>query len=363
MEERAKPGGTVLVTGGSGFVAGWCVVELLRRGYDVRTTVRDSSREEEVRAAVASQVDPEDRLTFFGADLSADDGWDSAIAGCDFVLHVASPFPAAAPDDPDEVIVPARDGALRVLRSALRSGVRRIVLTSSSATVAEAPEPRPWPLTEEVWTDLAGARPYVQSKVIAERAAWDFVAREGGGLELAVVNPVGVFGPVLGPDYSTSILPSAILGPVLTPDLSYSVQAVERLLNRSMPGVPRLGFSFVDVRDVADIHLRGMTAPQAAGERFLAAGTSLWLSDVARILRERLGSRAAKVPTRRVPSFMVRAAARFDPEVRQIVGQLGKRSEFSSEKARTRLGWSPRPVEDTIVDCAESLLGLGVVKV
>ena len=345
MEERAKPGGTVLVTGGSGFVAGWCVVELLRRGYDVRTTVRDSSREEEVRAAVASQVDPEDRLTFFGADLSADDGWDSAIAGCDFVLHVASPFPAAAPDDPDEVIVPARDGALRVLRSALRSGVRRIVLTSSSATVAEAPEPRPWPLTEEVWTDLAGARPYVQSKVIAERAAWDFVAEQGAR------------------DRLVTILPSAILGPVLTPDLSYSVQAVERLLNRSMPGVPRLGFSFVDVRDVADIHLRGMTAPQAAGERFLAAGTSLWLNDVARILRERLGSRAAKVPTRRVPSFMVRAAARFDPEVRQIVGQLGKRSEFSSEKARTRLGWSPRPVEDTIVDCAESLLGLGVVKV
>jgi nucleoside-diphosphate-sugar epimerase len=223
--------------------------------------------------------------------------------------------------------------------------VRRIVLTSSSATVAEAPEPRPWPLTEEVWTDLAGARPYVQSKVIAERAAWDFVAEQGAR------------------DRLVTILPSAILGPVLTPDLSYSVQAVERLLNRSMPGVPRLGFSFVDVRDVADIHLRGMTAPQAAGERFLAAGTSLWLNDVARILRERLGSRAAKVPTRRVPSFMVRAAARFDPEVRQIVGQLGKRSEFSSEKARTRLGWSPRPVEDTIVDCAESLLGLGVVKV
>jgi dihydroflavonol-4-reductase len=217
-------------------------------------------------------------------------------------------------------------------------------MTSSSATVAGAPEPHPWPLTEEVWTDPAGARPYVQSKVIAERAAWDFVAAQGMRGRLV------------------TILPSAIVGPVLSPDLSYSVQAVERLLNRSMPGIPRLGFAFVDVRDVADIHLRAMTSAQAAGERFLAAGASLWLSDVARILRERLGPRAAKVPTRRVPNFMVRAAARFDPELRQIVGQLGKRSEFSSEKARTLLGWSPRPVEDTIADCAESLLRLDVVR-
>jgi dihydroflavonol-4-reductase len=345
VEQPTTSDGTVLVTGGSGFVGGWCIVELLRRGHDVRTTIRDSSRETEVRAAVTSEVDPGDRLAFFEADLSHDDGWDAAVSGCDYVLHVASPFPAAAPDDPDELIIPARDGALRVLRAALRSGVRRVVLTSSSATVAEAPEPRPWPLTEDVWTDPAGARPYVQSKVIAERAAWDFVTEQGARDRLA------------------TILPSAILGPVLSADLSYSVQAVERLLNRSMPGIPRLGFSFVDVRDVADIHLRAMTSPQATGERFLAAGRSLWLSDVARILRARLGPRAAKVPTRRVPNFMVRAAARFDPDLRQIVGQLGRLSEFSSEKARTQLGWSPRPIEDTIADCAESLLGLGVVKV
>jgi dihydroflavonol-4-reductase len=342
MEQPATSDGTVLVTGGSGFVGGWCIVELLRRGYDVRTTVRDSSRAAEVRAAVSKEIDTEDRLSFVEANLADDGGWDEAVAGCNYVLHVASPFPATAPDDPDELVVPARDGALRVLRAALGAGVRRVVLTSSTATVADAPEPRPWPLTEEVWTDPEGARPYVKSKVLAERAAWQVMTEQGSRERLATV------------------LPSAILGPVLSSDISYSVQAVERLLNRSMPGIPRLGFSFVDVRDVADIHLRAMTAPQAAGERFLAAGTSLWLSDVARILRERLGPRAAKVPTRRVPNFMVRAAARFDPELRQIVGQLGKRSEFSSEKARTTLGWSPRPVEDTIADCADSLLVLGV---
>jgi nucleoside-diphosphate-sugar epimerase len=218
-----------------------------------------------------------------------------------------------------------------------------VVVTSSSATVADAPEPRPNPITEDVWTDLSHARPYVQSKVLAERAAWDFMADQGATDRLATV------------------LPSAILGPVLSPDLSYSVQAVERLLNRSMPGIPRLGFSFVDVRDVADLHARAMSAPEGAGERFLGTGASLWLSDVARILRARLGADADRVPTRRVPNFVVRAAARFDPELRQIVGGLGKRSEFSSAKAQTKLGWSPRPVEDTIADCARSLLQLGVV--
>jgi dihydroflavonol-4-reductase len=344
MEQSAKSDGTVLVTGGSGFLGCWCIAELLRRGHDVRTTIRDSSRQAEVREAVSKEVDPGDRLAFFEADLTDDDGWDAAVSGCEYVLHVASPFPPAAPDDPNELIVPARDGALRVLRAALRSGVQRVVMTSSSATVAGAPEPHPWPLTEEVWTDPDGARPYVQSKVIAEHAAWDFASEQGMR------------------DRLVTILPSAIIGPVLSTDLSYSLQAVERLLNRSMPGIPRLGFAFVDVRDVADIHIRAMTAAEAPGERFLAAGPSLWLSDVARILKERLGPRAAKVPTRRVPNFMVRAAARFDPELRQIAGQLGKRSEFSTEKARARLGWKPRPIEDTIADCGESLLRVGVVK-
>jgi len=158
----------------------------------------------------------------------------------------------------------------------------------------------------------------------------------------------------------TVIAPSAILGPALSDDRSYSLQMIERLLN-GIPGLPRLGFTLVDVRDVADLHVRAMTAPEAAGERFLGTGPFLWMADVAEILRDRLGPSAAKVPTRKVPNFVVRAMARFDPGLRSVVGDLGRRRAFSSEKAKTRLGWSQRPIEETIVDCAESLMRVGVV--
>jgi len=336
----------VLVTGGSGFLGSWCLVELLRRGYRARTTVRDLSREGEVRAAVGAEADIGDRLSFFEADLSGDAGWNEAVGGCDYVLHVASPFPPEAPEDPQELIGPAREGTLRVLRAALRAGVDRVVVTSSSASAASPSEPPPNPITEEHWTDIENlpARAYVQSKVIAERAAWEHMREAGAESRL------------------TTVLPSGILGPVLSLDLSYSIQAVERLLKRQMPGIPRIGFSWVDVRDAADLHIRAMTAPQAGGERFLGAGEFLWLGDVARVLRERLGPDGAKVPTRRVPNFVVRTAARFDPSMRQIVGQLGRQTIFSSEKAKTLLGWSPRPVEETIVDCARSLIKQGAVE-
>ena len=345
--EGAKVGGeTVLVTGGSGFLGSWCILELLRRGYDVRATVRDLSREPEVRATLAAEGDAGDRLSFQVADLTADAGWDSAVAGCDYVLHVASPFPPKQPDDPDELIVPAREGTLRVLRAALEAGVKRVVVTSSAVAVANSGNPPASgeAFTEQDWSDPANPdlTPYGRSKTIAERAAWDFVTERNEAGRLTVVNP------------------SAILGPVLSADRSYSLQAIERLLE-GMPGIPRLGFSFVDVRDVADLQLRAMAAPEAAGERFLAAGPFLWMSEVAEILRDRLGPRAEKVPTRKVPNFVVRAMARFDPSLRTVVGDLGKRRLMSSEKARTRLGWSPRPIEETVVDTAESLMRVDAV--
>jgi len=329
---------TVLVTGGSGFLGGWCVVELLRQGYRVRTTVRDLSREAEVRAAVASQLDAGERLSVCKADLSEDQGWQEALAGCSYVLHVASPFPPVQPKDPDELIVPAREGTLRVLRAGLDAGVERVVVTSSVAAVAGGSKPGRV-LTEEDWTDpdKPGLSPYVRSKTIAERAAWDFVAQQGAEQRLAVVNP------------------GAILGPVLSDDHSYSLQVIERML-KGMPGIPRIGFSFVDVRDVADLHVRAMTASEAGGGRFIAAGRFLWASEVAAILRERLGSAAPKVPKRSLPDFLVRAASRFDPGIRSIVNQLGLRYEYSSEKAESRLGWQQRPAEEMIVECAESLI-------
>ncbi|MGH2980088.1 MAG: NAD-dependent epimerase/dehydratase family protein [Solirubrobacterales bacterium] len=346
MEDAHMGGETVLVTGGSGFLGGWCLVELLRRGYRVRATVRDLSREAEVRAMLEPEVDAGDRLSVHGADLTDDAGWEGAIDGCDYVLHVASPFPPQQPEDPDDLIVPARDGTLRVLRTALEAGVKRVVVTSSAVAVANSGRPPASgeAFTEADWSDPANPdlTPYGRSKTIAERSAWEFVNERNETRRLAVVNP------------------SAILGPVLSGDRSYSLQAIERLLE-GMPGVPRLGFSFVDVRDVADLQLRAMTAPEAAGERFLGAGPFLWMSEVAEILRDRLGPSAAKVPTRKVPNFVVRAMARFDPGLRTVVNDLGKRRLMSSEKAKTRLGWSPRPIEETVVDTAESLLRVGAV--
>ncbi len=330
---------TVLVTGGSGFLGGWCVVELLRRGYRVRTTVRTLSREAEVRAAVASEVDPGDSLSVLEADLKGDKGWDEAVQGCDYVLHVASPFPPTQPKDPDELIVPAREGTLRVLKASLDAGVERVVVTSSVAAVTGSGKPvHGRPLDEQDWSDPGNLKmtPYARSKTIAERAAWDFVRERGAIEKLATVNP------------------GAIVGPVLSDDRSFSLQAIERLL-RGMPGVPRIGFSFVDVRDVADLEIRAMTDPKAGGERLVAVERFMWMSEVAAVLRDRLGDDAAKVPTRGVPDLLVRTMAIFDPGVRSILGQLGRKTELSSKKAREHLGWSPRPLEDTIAECARSL--------
>jgi nucleoside-diphosphate-sugar epimerase len=335
---------TALVTGGSGFLGCWCVVELLRRDYRVRTTVRDPAREPEVRAAVRSEIDADDRLVVLQADLSSDDHWERAIEGCDYVLHVASPFPSSQPKDPDELIVPARDGTLRVLRAALAAGVERTVITSSVAAVGGSTPSSPRPLTEEDWTDPANPKtsPYVKSKTIAERAAWDLVRETGEEERVAVVNP------------------GAILGPVLGEGRSFSLELIERLL-KGMPGVPRIGFSIVDVRDVADLQVRALTAPEAGGERFIAVERFAWMSEVAEVLRERLGPAAKKVPSRTVPNLAVRAMGLFDPAVRSIAGQLGKKRTYSSEKARTRLGWSPRPIEETVVDCAQSMIAQSMI--
>jgi dihydroflavonol-4-reductase len=313
------------------------VVELLRRGCAVRTTVRDLGKEKDVRARVASELDPGDRLTVLAADLRSDDGWADAVAGCDYVLHVASPFPAAQPKDPDELIVPAREGTLRVLRAALDAGARRVVVTSSVAAVRGSTSSASAPLTEADWTDPDNPKvsPYARSKTIAERAAWDLVRERGEEGRLAVVNP------------------GAILGPVLDGESSTSLALVERLL-KGMPGTPRIGFSVVDVRDVADLHILAMTSPEAGGERYIAVDRFMWMGDVAAILRERLGPEAAKVPKRSIPDFLVRGMALFDPAARSVVGQLGQKVEVSSAKARA-LGWEPRPVEETIADCGRSL--------
>jgi dihydroflavonol-4-reductase len=311
--------------------------------------VRDLARDSDVRAMLrqGGADATGERLTLFRAELGADAGWAEAVAGCDYVLHVASPFPSTVPRDENELIAPARDGALRVLRAARDGGVKRVVLTSSFAAIGYGAEGRTTAFTEADWTDLGSAnlQPYTKSKTIAERAAWDFIAREGGGLELAVVNPVVVFGPVLAPDYSTSIL------------------LVKRLLDGAIPGCPDLTFGLVDVRDVADLHLRAMTDPAARGERFLATGGDfVSVRQIAQILKDGAGDLARKVPTRSLPNWLMHVAALFDPTVRQVLPELGKRKNASNEKARRLLGWAPRSPREAVLATVESLSALGLLK-
>lgn len=341
-------GELVLVTGGSGFLGSHCIVKLLAAGHRVRTTVRSLKRADEVRDLVrAGGMEPGDRLDFAEADLLSDAGWPAAAAGCMYMLHVASPFPALQPKDENELIVPAREGTLRALRAARDAGVKRVVLTSSFAAIGYGHPPRQSPFDETSWTNLdgPGATAYVKSKTIAERAAWDFIAREGGTLELAAVNPVGILGPVLGKD------------------LSSSVELLKSLLEGAVPAAPRTSFGLVDVRDVADLHVLAMTHPAARGERFLAtAGDFVSVIDLARMLRTELGEAARRAPTREMPDWLVRVVALFMPTARATVPELGKMKNATSDKARRLLGWQPRSAREATVATAQSLMKLGIVK-
>src|SRR3984957_6346097 len=338
----------VLVTGGSGFIGAHCILQLLGAGYRVRTTIRSPQREAGVRTMLKQGgiAETDGRLTFAIADLEEDTGWPEAVDRCDYVLHVASPLPPGVPKHEDELIIPAREGALRVLRAARNAGVRRAVLTSSFAAIGYGHPPQSAPFTEKDWSNLnSDVAAYPKSKTLAERAAWDFIAREGRALELSVINPVGVLGPAPGPDYSPSIL------------------LVQRLMDGAMPGCPRLNFGLVDVRDVADLHLRAMTHAAAKGERFLAlAGEFLWMRDMARILKSRLGASARRVPTRQLPNFLVRLARLRDPAVKLILPELGKEKNGTNEKAKRMLSWTPRSNEESIVATAESLVRLKLLK-
>ena len=431
----------VLVTGGTGYVAGWLIVELLRRGYDVRTTVRTLEKADAVRsavtteinppkrptsaapvatevasgvrpssaaavatevdsgvrpalmaavatevdsgerpaftapvaaetdlgerltftAAVAAEIDPGERpafaaavatriglgtrLTFVAADLTSDNGWAEAVAGVDYVLHVASPLGDATTKDPQALIVPARDGTLRVLRAATAAGVKRVVMTSAANAASPSSYAEEGVTDETLWTDPDDPTliPYRRSKTVAEKAAWDFMAGHDG------------------PTTLTTILPGAVFGPILSTANLGSVEIVRRLLTGAMPGTPRIGLEIVDVRDLADLHIRAMTSPDAAGQRFLGTGEFTWMSEMAQALREGLGDAARKVPTRRLPNLLVRATALFDPSLRAITVSLGRRNRHSTAKANRLLDWHPRPAAETVVGCARSLIAWRVV--
>jgi nucleoside-diphosphate-sugar epimerase len=342
----------VLVTGGSGFVGSYCIIELLKKDYAVKTTIRSLSKKQDVLDILKTGgITDTSNVSFIEAELSSDAGWTEAVKDCTYVLHVASPFPAARPKHEDELIKPAKEGTLRVLKAAASTGtVKRVVITSSFAAIGYGHPDRTEPFTESDWSNVddPSIPPYQKSKTLAERAAWDFIKEHqasGGKMELSVVNPGGIFGPVLSKKTATSVL------------------IISRILAGDLPGCPKLDFGVVDVRDVTDLHLLAMTSPAAAGERFIAvAPPPISMKDLALVLRKNLGSKADKAPTREIPNFVLRIVALWDPEVALIVSELGKTKEISNDKAVKVLGWKPRSAEEAAVACAESLFELGVVK-
>jgi len=345
--ENSNKDKLVLVTGGSGFIATHCIVKLLQQGYGVRTTLRSLSRENEVKEMLKNGgITSFDNLSFIEANLSEDKNWDKAAKDCAYVLHVASPTPVIKFTHEDEMINPAKDGVLRVLKAARNANVKRVVLTSAYGAVGMGHKNRATPFTEEDWSILsAKTHPYQKSKTIAELTAWDFIKNEGGMLELSTVNPVAVMGPVLGTDYS------------------HSNQIVRQMLEGKIKACPKIDSCYVDVRDVADLHLLAMIHPKAKGERFLAtSGKALSMLDVAKILKRRLGDDAKKVPTKEVPNWQLKLAALFNPSLRMLATLVGKYAQVSGAKAQILLDWNPRSNEEAIVATAESMFRLGLIK-
>ncbi len=337
----------VLVTGGSGYIASFCIARLLGEGMQVRTTVRSAARAADVRTAIAKLVTADDRLEIVVADLVADTGWRDACSGCSGVLHVASPFPPRDPGDDAVLVRPARDGALRVLEAAREAGVQRVVMTSSTAAVAYGRGGRSQPWTEADWSDpdnRCDSSAYERSKAIAERAAWDWHTREGGALELVTICPGAVLGPILGHDFSVSL------------------DIVRRLIDGSLPGLARFGWPLADVRDIADLHVRALREPDAAGQRYIGAGPFYWMADIARVLRDRMPGLASRLPKRQLPSWAVRLSAVFDPALRGRLFELDQERPVSAEKAMRELGWMPRSNDEAIVSAALSLIAEGVVR-
>jgi dihydroflavonol-4-reductase len=342
------PQDLVLVTGGTGFVAIHCIVALLNAGYPVRTTVRSLDRKSEVMDMLRHAGHGDAPVDFATADLMSDEGWPAAVAGCRYVLHVASPFHLNRVKHEDELVVPAREGTLRVLRASRDAGVERVVLTSSFAAIGYGhAATRTEPYTEQDWTNINGddVSPYIKSKAVAERAAWDFLEREGGNLQLASVNPTAVFGPALGPK------------------LSGSVEVMQKMLTGEIPACPRIALGVVDVRDVADLHLLAMTRPEANGQRFLASsGPALQFIELSKMLQSYLGPAGRKLPKRAMPDWVIRLVVLFRADLRETVPLLGRARDTSAAKAEALLGWQPRSIQEALNSCADSIIALGLVK-
>jgi dihydroflavonol-4-reductase len=345
MKESSET--TVLVTGASGFIAMHCILKLIEKGHRVRGTLRSPEREAGLRKTFLKHTSVDDRLEFFTANLENDDGWDDAVKGCQYILHMASPFPPQPPQHEDDLIRPAREGTLRVLKAASSAKVKRVVMTSSLAAVVAGNEyDASKVFNEDDWSKTdSDIGAYEKSKTLAERDAWDFVKglENDNALELSVINPGLVLGPILDEDYSTS------------------GELIRKLMRREFPGCPDLGWPMVDVRDVADAHLAAMMTPEAAGMRFCCAIEGAKIQDIALILNRQFAKRGYKIPTRKLPNIIVRFAALFDKTLKIVVKDLGKPCEISNARIKEVLAWKPHTLEEMVVTMAESMIEHGVV--
>lgn len=336
---------TVLVTGASGFIGSHSVLALLEKGYTVRAAVRSQLRIEQLQALIKAHSPNQPDIEYVIATLDSDEGWDNAVKGCESVLHLASPLPIKQPKDPNELIKPARDGALRVIAAANRGGVKRVVMTSSTAAVnGSRSTNQDYIYDEKDWTDLNDKTltPYKQSKTIAEKAAWDFVNQDKS-IEL------------------TTICPSLVCGPALEAKVNSSLEVVKRMMDGSFPLIPPIGFGVVDVRDIADLHVLAMESPQAAGARFIGTSNFMWMHEIAATLCNYFGDEAKKVPTRKAPGWFVRLLALGDSAINTIVPDLNQCRRVSNETSKRLLGWEPRTTDEAVISTAKSLLAYGLL--
>lgn len=329
----------VLITGASGFIAGHCILEMLNHGYDVRGTLRTLPRGDSIREILSKHTNRIDALEFVAADLMDEASWVKAAEGCEGILHVASPVPVVQPDNEDEVIIPAKTGTLNVLKAAKANSIKRVVLTSSTAAVMSGTRDG-GTFTDQDWTDLSRTdlSPYIKSKTIAERSAWQFV-EENAGIELATVNPALVLGPALEADYGSSL------------------EALYLLMSGAYPILPKLGFEIVDVRDVASLHRLAYEKPEAAGNRYLCANGFRWFVDIAKTVKAEYPDK--KIPTSEMPNLLARIAGIFLKEIKQFLPDLNRVKHVDNGPARA-IGWEPRDVDSAIRDGAKSLVDMGV---
>jgi dihydroflavonol-4-reductase len=335
----------VLVTGANGFIGLHTILRLLQLGYNVRATVRNEVHKKNVIETLSKCLDAS-HLEFALVDLSRDEGWKDAVQSCHYVIHIASPYLAENPKNENEMIIPARDGTLRVLKAAQVEGVKRVVMLSSIVAISSGHEGENRIFDENDWSDLGKTHSvYSKSKTLAEHAAWDFIrsAENKSGMEMVAMNPTNVFGPVLDGHYHTS------------------TEWYRTIMSAESPGVAHTQIDFVDVRDLVEVLIKALTVPEAVGKRFICNGASIPLKAFADILHDNFSNRGFRVPNRILPDFVIRFMGMFMPKVKAVADQLQWERTFSTEQAQLVFGWQPRPYKQTIIEMAESLIKFGLV--